>query len=383
VVETARRKKAESAAQPNRIAVWDEACKLVLIRTDPARIYTGPIESGVEFFVLMLEQLGAETHYSCRRGTQKAFTSVFKAPLRVAEKIHACGFFSVELEGKGPVEPASLTAGRCQKREEFLFFGGRRKRGKKSWARSSWRVIPKESANNMTTPIPDLYQVKWLQGGWRYGIVARWSPESIAAYTSDQQVIVDDAVTTDRYRVNIADLQPIEMSFDPPDEYREYVDEQHQIAEEHSASMPAGIRKGKLFSVPCGDGYAYYVVTKVNKKTVDIEWRGFSFDRWVDFRFGPGGRENENSSNGWLPEKNLCVSYFRVVDPHDCCNQKGQRRIQRQIMVRDIEADKVFTVKLALKRYDEVMEETVQEKLYWTGKEGGQANIGWCRPVCT
>jgi hypothetical protein len=43
-----------------------------------------------------------------------------------------------------------------------------------------------------------------------------------------------------------------------------------------------------------GDGYAYYVVRKVNKKTVDIEWRGYSLDRWVDFRFSIGGREKRD-----------------------------------------------------------------------------------------
>jgi hypothetical protein len=36
--------------------------------------------------------------------------------------------------------------------------------------------------------------------------------------------------------------------------------------------------------------YGIYVdLTKVNKKSVAIEWRGFSLDRWVDQHFGYSG----------------------------------------------------------------------------------------------
>jgi hypothetical protein len=47
-------------------------------------------------------------------------------------------------------------------------------------------------------------------------------------------------------------------------------------------------------------------------------------------------------------------------------------------MSEDIECNKLFTVSLSLKHYDESVEDTVQEKLYWDGKESGQASIGWC-----
>jgi hypothetical protein len=143
----------------------------------------------------------------------------------------------------------------------------------------------------MSTPIPDLYQVKW--GLNRYGIACRYSPESIAAYNDYKKVLVDDAVTTGRYLLPVANLIPIPTSFDPPDEYKQYVDEQYKIAKARSDSLPAGAHVGKLFRVPAADGYAYYVVTKANKKTVHIEWRGFSLDRWVDYRFGAGGKEDK------------------------------------------------------------------------------------------
>lgn len=46
----------------------------------------------------MLEQLGARTAYSCE-GHPNSFYVAFEAPMRVAEKILACGYFTVELEG--------------------------------------------------------------------------------------------------------------------------------------------------------------------------------------------------------------------------------------------------------------------------------------------
>jgi len=148
----------------------------------------------------------------------------------------------------------------------------------------------------MPTPIPDLYQVTWLQGGRRqYGIVARWDPESIKYYNASRQVIIEDAVTPERYVVDVDVLTPVVMSFSPPDEYAQYVENQYGIAKAHADSLPAGLQIGKLFRVPRGDGYAHYVVTKVNKKTVDIEWRGYGLDRWVDDRFGYGGREKRET----------------------------------------------------------------------------------------
>jgi len=148
----------------------------------------------------------------------------------------------------------------------------------------------------MHTPIPDLYQAKWLQDGRpRYGVVSRWDPESIKYYDESRQVIIEDAITPERHVVNVDILTSIPMSFRPPDEYTQYVEEQYQTAKKHADSLPAGLQVGKLFCVPRGDGYAHYIVTKVNKKTVDVEWRGYGLDRWVDDRFGYGGREKRET----------------------------------------------------------------------------------------
>lgn len=48
--------------------------------------------------MLMLEQLGATTHYSCE-GHPNSFYVEFKAPMALAERIVKCGYLIVELEG--------------------------------------------------------------------------------------------------------------------------------------------------------------------------------------------------------------------------------------------------------------------------------------------
>ena len=129
---------------------------------------------------------------------------------------------------------------------------------------------------------------------WHYGVVDRFSPASIQYYEEERCVIVDDAITPDRYVLNVDALTDIQSTFNPLDEYHQYLEDEYHKAKDFAESRPDGLHVGKLLSVPVGDGCAFYVVTKVNKKTVDIEWRGFSPDRWIDFRFGMGGREKRD-----------------------------------------------------------------------------------------
>lgn len=146
----------------------------------------------------------------------------------------------------------------------------------------------------MSTPIPDLFHVKWYNrqtDTWQYGVVDRFSPASIQYYEDGQQVIVDDAILPKRYVLNVDALTEIRSTYNPVDEYHQYLNDEYHKAKDFAENLPEGLHIGKMLSVPAGDGCAFYVVTKVNKKTVDIEWRGFSPDRWVDFRFGGEGRE--------------------------------------------------------------------------------------------
>ena len=85
------------------IQLWDAYCAMELRRSDPLGIYTGPIDPGVNYFVLMLEQLGATTEFSCEGhfdyGSVGNFYITFAGSMDLALSIRYCGFFSVELEG--------------------------------------------------------------------------------------------------------------------------------------------------------------------------------------------------------------------------------------------------------------------------------------------
>ena len=79
---------------------WDAAARRKVLRTSPCGTYSGPLENGVKFFVLMLEQLGARTEYSCE-GHPNNFYVLFAAALPLVRRIHACGYFTVEMENNG------------------------------------------------------------------------------------------------------------------------------------------------------------------------------------------------------------------------------------------------------------------------------------------
>lgn len=85
-------------SRTRKITKWSTACKLKIFRRDPFGIYSGTLEPGVNFFVLMLEQLGAITEFSCE-GHPQNFYVLFYGPPELAFAIQGCGFFNVEVEG--------------------------------------------------------------------------------------------------------------------------------------------------------------------------------------------------------------------------------------------------------------------------------------------
>lgn len=80
------------------IRTWAQAKKLKVIRSGPGIFYQKEtLDPGINFFVLMLEKLGATTHYSCE-GHPNGFYILFSASKRVAHNVLNCGYFNVELE---------------------------------------------------------------------------------------------------------------------------------------------------------------------------------------------------------------------------------------------------------------------------------------------
>lgn len=73
---------------------WDRASEFVLHRRDPINGEMCELDRGVNFFVLMLEQLGAATEFSCE-GHPSGFFIHFNCSYDLARKIHSVGYFNV------------------------------------------------------------------------------------------------------------------------------------------------------------------------------------------------------------------------------------------------------------------------------------------------
>lgn len=148
----------------------------------------------------------------------------------------------------------------------------------------------------MANEIPDLYQVKYRRNGsrkWRYGIVNRYSDDALKEWNNRRLLLVEDAVLPIAEWVDFDNSEIVEISLlSYPNEFDAYVEKELEKAQEKSDAA-TGL-KDKMFAVGVADGSAYYVVTKENKKTVKIEWRGFCPDRWTDHFFGYGGSFDKN-----------------------------------------------------------------------------------------
>lgn len=77
--------------------VWDEAAALSVWRVDPISGESVKLDPGVNYFVLMLEQLGLQTSFSCE-GHPGGFYITFRGPYEAALAISQAGYFSVEIE---------------------------------------------------------------------------------------------------------------------------------------------------------------------------------------------------------------------------------------------------------------------------------------------
>ena len=73
--------------------VWDQAASIDLYRGGEK------LDAGANYFVLMLDQMGLPTHYSCE-GHPNGFYVTFEASYEAALKIKNAGYFAVEIEGQ-------------------------------------------------------------------------------------------------------------------------------------------------------------------------------------------------------------------------------------------------------------------------------------------
>jgi len=161
--------------------------------------------------------------------------------------------------------------------------------------------IQKPTAKNM----PNYYCVKFVLKDnpkqVRFGIQESYSREAKSAWVKDKALMIEDAVSGEMHRVlidlfNVIPMK-VEMNYniDPKtslpinNEYDKFVNEAYKQAIKADKKAGAGLKVGRMFVLPVGDGGAYYVVTKVGKTNCIVGWRGFSPDRWVDRMLGYGG----------------------------------------------------------------------------------------------
>lgn len=132
----------------------------------------------------------------------------------------------------------------------------------------------------------------------RYGVVLDNYSAQAKALAQEGKDLVIDAVLPVSYVVFDKDLVDIKFKlghcdasgkFVGIDEYQAYIQDELAKAKAVSEALPDGVHVGSLFWLDVGDGRAWYVVTKVNRRTCKVEWRGFCMDRWTDHHFGWGG----------------------------------------------------------------------------------------------
>ena len=135
-------------------------------------------------------------------------------------------------------------------------------------------------------PNDDLYQVKFTDpaGVTHYGIAESYGEDAERARESGN-VLVGDAILPAQYEVPVGSVTPLDID---DGEFDQYIEAEFKKAREASAEAGPGVVVGKLFRIGVGDGYAWYVVTKVRRSSCDVAWRGFSGDRWADHHYGYG-----------------------------------------------------------------------------------------------
>ena len=149
------------------------------------------------------------------------------------------------------------------------------------------------------TKLQNLCFVRWRPAGdnrdpgamefSRFGYVDATDPDTVETFDRGN-VIVSDAIEPRRKECPVEDVVPVDS-----DEYLAFI--KSKLAEAMHLSLEAGKGAvlGKIFKVQVDDGEAWYEVTGFSlyaKKPdqilrqeynfVEVTWRGFSIDRYVD-----------------------------------------------------------------------------------------------------
>ena len=133
--------------------------------------------------------------------------------------------------------------------------------------------------------LQELYRVKFQRNGaTRYGVVYPHDEKTQKMFAKGI-LIVNDAIRPSQCEIPVEKITPVEIA---AEEFFKYIEAERCKAEDHSLSQKK-INTGSFFTVPVADCVAYYIVTRVKKRKVKIEWRGFIGDTHKSQIFGSGG----------------------------------------------------------------------------------------------
>lgn len=151
--------------------------------------------------------------------------------------------------------------------------------------------------------IPSCYRIKfWAKSNKndiRFAKIERYHSEAEEHWAAGN-LLLSDAITGALYLAPFADIefedQPLGWEKNDPEtymsidtEYDRYINDTYKEQVKRSEQAGKGLRVHKMFKTHVADGFANYVVTKVNKKTCKIEWRNFGADEYHDQILGYGG----------------------------------------------------------------------------------------------
>jgi hypothetical protein len=145
--------------------------------------------------------------------------------------------------------------------------------------------------------LKDFYLVKWKNTehpeipvkNW-FGIVRTYAfdktlNKQIQDAWAKGYVAVDDCIFNICTLRKLSDVIQVKFGSDSEEDlfhstvYKHYEDKE-----------PSKFGVGSMFSIEIADGRATYLITKVNKTSVKIEWFGaHNLDRYIDHHFGWGG----------------------------------------------------------------------------------------------
>lgn len=171
-------------------------------------------------------------------------------------------------------------------------------------------MIPKLSFNywQATYVVPEWltqHHKELTEGETRYALIEHpFKGNGVQEHWDKGMVCIQDAILpVSAALLNDDSVNPVkhDVADWKNDPFYKYVEEDYRKAKEFDKKNRKKFIKGRLIHVGVGDGYATYIITKVNTKTVDIEWRGWSADRWVDRLFGHGGRFRREDIERFVP----------------------------------------------------------------------------------